>query len=460
MEDDVGAGQLDAREAGQVGERLAFISHKERDAELAALVGGLLRKLSGMGVELYLSSSVQHKGPRFGESIPDGLRKALGRSGLVVLVYTDPTDNWEWCLWECGVATDPNDETPTRVGVFSFGDAPPKPYESSLNVVISTADQAARERTVRSLEAFALDFCKGEQFWPDGGGAIAPRINPEEIKEIVEDFVEDFDRLPRFDSARGALIEATKGLDPDAANLLVPLVKSAVEAIGWGLSAGPQRALFDECWESVYVQDLRKLSQRVLVFRPPTVTRFWERLIELGSEVWRAELPAPWIRLVSGEDRDDPLEFWFTAMTQGGADSRSYEEPLRDTAAQLAAMAGRNVVERRFLLDQGYFHDDPVRVERFEAIAKWMNDAAITVSVARRSDAPGTRWADFALVGDVAVSRFESVQGLTNRVLEENFSSEEIARADEIWRSQLVPRWTSGGNEAFAAYLERKQGWL
>jgi hypothetical protein len=442
--------------------RLAFISHKHRDRDLADLVGGLLRKLSGARVELYLSSSVQHEGPRFGEPLPGELRQALGRSGLVVLVYTDPTDDWEWCLWECGVATNPNDETPTRVEVFSFGGATPKPYQTSLSVVISTVDETSGERTDNSLETFARQFCREVDFWPDHGGAIAPGFTDKEIKDIVDGFLQDLHQLqPRgVDRTRRALLEAAEGLPSEAAELLVPLVQSAVSAIDWGLSAGPQRALFAECWESVYVQDLRKLSRQVLVFRPPTVTRFWERLIELGSEVWQADMGEPWIRLVSGEDRADPLEFWHTAMTQGNADSRSYEEPLRETARSLAERAGRSVVERRFLFDQSYFQGDPERAPRFDAIVRWMNDAAITVSVARRGDAPETRWSDFALVGDFAVSRFESVQGLSNRVLEENFSPEETTRAAEIWRNQLVPRWTSGGKEDFLTYIERTQGWI
>ena len=58
------------------------------------------------------------------------------------------------------------------------------------------------------------------------------------------------------------------------------------------------------------------------------------------------------------------------------------------------------------------------------------------------------------------MSRFESVQGLSNRVLEENFSPEETTRAAEIWRNQLVPRWTSGGKEDFLTYIERTQGWI
>ena len=114
---DVETGQS-AERAGQP-PRLAFISHKHRDRDLAELVSNFLEDLSNGEVRLFVSSAVAHEGPRFGVSLSDSLRDALARSGLVILIYTDPTDNWEWCLWECGVATDPRDPTPTHVEVFT-----------------------------------------------------------------------------------------------------------------------------------------------------------------------------------------------------------------------------------------------------------------------------------------------------------------------------------------------------
>ena len=90
-------------------------------------------------------------------------------------------------------------------------------------------------------------------------------------------------------------------------------------------------------------------------------------------------------------------------------------------------------------------------VARFESVIKWMTEADITVSVGRIGDAGEPRWSDFAILGNVAVSRFQDIGRIENRSLIEDFSGREIREANAKWR-ELIPRWSSRDGTPFSDY--------
>ena len=81
-----------------------------------------------------------------------------------------------------------------------------------------------------------------------------------------------------------------------------------------------------------------------------------------------------------------------------------------------------------------------------------MTEARITVSVGRIGDAGEPKWCDFAILGNVAVSRFQDLGRIENRSLVEDFSTRERHEAHAKWQ-ELVPRWQSLESRPFAEYV-------
>ncbi len=119
---------------------LVFISHRHSDRAIGEALAQFLNRRSSGGVRVHLSSSPGFEGPRLGRPLNEELKRALGASDLVVLIYTSETEDWSYCMWECGVATDPNDEKPTKVVVFQCGRQVPKPYDEYLRVDARNGD--------------------------------------------------------------------------------------------------------------------------------------------------------------------------------------------------------------------------------------------------------------------------------------------------------------------------------
>ena len=111
-----------------------FISHRHADKAIAETVADFLHQRSSGAATIFCSSSVDHVTPVAGVSLEQSLKKALASCDVVVLVFTAESEDWSFCMWECGVATDPRDQRPTNVVVFQCGDNAPKPYVDYLRV--------------------------------------------------------------------------------------------------------------------------------------------------------------------------------------------------------------------------------------------------------------------------------------------------------------------------------------
>ena len=101
--------------------RFIFISHKHDDKFIA----DVFKKhflLWNIPLEDIFQSSDYRTSTLIGEPLKPQLRETLAKAVLVLLIYTDTDRDWEFCLWECGVAMDPNDETATRIALFQSGE--------------------------------------------------------------------------------------------------------------------------------------------------------------------------------------------------------------------------------------------------------------------------------------------------------------------------------------------------
>jgi hypothetical protein len=74
-----------------------FVSHRAKEGKIAHKLTKILQQQPMTGVDFFLS-----------ENIPKGaewrveLKKALYSCSALILLYTDPTEDWSWCLYEVG----------------------------------------------------------------------------------------------------------------------------------------------------------------------------------------------------------------------------------------------------------------------------------------------------------------------------------------------------------------------
>ncbi len=128
---------------------LVFISHRHADRQIAETMARFLRNRMAGKARVYLSSSPDFEGPRFGKTLNEELGKALAAAEAVILVFTSETQDWSYCMWECGVATDPTDEQPTAVVVLQCTPDKPGPYGDQLRVDVT--DVSSLQNFVKAL---------------------------------------------------------------------------------------------------------------------------------------------------------------------------------------------------------------------------------------------------------------------------------------------------------------------
>ncbi len=75
-----------------------FVSHRHEDYPAAATLRDQLQERSGAGTTYFLSEEIR-AGARWREE----LLEALNNSDWFILLFTDPSRDWDWCLFEAGL---------------------------------------------------------------------------------------------------------------------------------------------------------------------------------------------------------------------------------------------------------------------------------------------------------------------------------------------------------------------
>jgi TIR domain len=153
--------------------RTIFISHRHADKAIADSLNAHLQRWQVRKDEIFQSSHAEG-GPKLGGKLNRELLRALSEVRLLLLVYTKADANWSYCLWECGVAVDPNHgDTPTRIVVFRATDLPPV-LDDLVSVNILVEDEVKR---------FVHQFFK-EKEWVKEGVAF----NAEVADAVLDDY--------------------------------------------------------------------------------------------------------------------------------------------------------------------------------------------------------------------------------------------------------------------------------
>ena len=156
-----------------------FVSHKHTDREIAATIARFVRDRTAGKVRVHVSSSPDFEGPRFGQPLNEELKRALGVAEAVILVFTSETEDWSYCMWECGIATNPNDPQPTSVVVIQCGLDEPKPFGDQLRV---------DARNLDSVQAFVKALLTSTDFFPRRATPLTGfAAEGSEVKEFAAD---------------------------------------------------------------------------------------------------------------------------------------------------------------------------------------------------------------------------------------------------------------------------------
>jgi len=185
-----------SNDKGENGRPKVFISHQHQqqvDVPIADLVRHFFQQSTGNNVDVFQSSNAT-SGLKVGEAVPAGLRKRLKEAELVVLVYTRPEYDWGFCLWETGLAVDPEKPNKTKVVVLSCCGEKPAMFRNHQII-----DARHRE----SVRGFVNEALSSKDFLPRYGQALT-RYRKDEagLNEIANSFYDDLAELIPSDEAR------------------------------------------------------------------------------------------------------------------------------------------------------------------------------------------------------------------------------------------------------------------
>jgi len=105
-----------------------FISHKHDDHDAAENIARAIEDLDSQ-IQCFVSGSDLVAGSDWNAAI----RSQLMASHLLILVFTEPSKTWDWCLYEAGLFNRLGDEN-SVVCLFRPGDASPRPLSNLQGV--------------------------------------------------------------------------------------------------------------------------------------------------------------------------------------------------------------------------------------------------------------------------------------------------------------------------------------
>ena len=156
-----------------------FISHKHDDHALAVEVKKALEGLARpkqliecfvSGIDITAGMDWRHK-----------IRSVLARSHLLLLLFTTPSKNWDWCLYETGLYTRfdraEKNEVSSVVCLFNPGQALPSPIADLQGVPAET------EKVRDFLTLLCQQTWKISDDWRQG--ALVPKIDRQQLDDAA-----------------------------------------------------------------------------------------------------------------------------------------------------------------------------------------------------------------------------------------------------------------------------------
>jgi hypothetical protein len=117
--------------------RRLFISHKSKDKKAAEEIRGKLKDYGGDSLHVFISERIDA-----GQEWSAEIRENLENADYLLLLYTDPSEEWDWCLFEAGFFAGGGKGGKTGlVCLHSTRDNPPKPLQQWQSVRVDEIDK-------------------------------------------------------------------------------------------------------------------------------------------------------------------------------------------------------------------------------------------------------------------------------------------------------------------------------
>jgi hypothetical protein len=158
-----------------------FISHKHDDHALAVVLKNAIEGLSP-DIECFVSDIDIAAGVDWRHEI----HTALGRSHHLVLLFTAPSNNWDWCLYETGLYMRFEHEVGSVACMFNPGQAPPSPLADLQGVPADT------DKVRAFLDLLCRQTWKISDDWHRG--ALVPAIAADQLEGAARAIAEAFRR--------------------------------------------------------------------------------------------------------------------------------------------------------------------------------------------------------------------------------------------------------------------------
>ncbi len=268
-----------------------FVSHEHHDKDIAGEVKTILSDVSPR-LKIFVSEKDINPGDEWGKKI----KTVLSQSNILLLLFTDPGNDWDWCLYEAGLFNGLQTEIPRRMIVlFTPGNTPPKQLKHLQAVEGEEAQMVSFfEKFIRETTLTRIEPALHAEMSQDAIEAIAKRVS---ALFVPTEFTADY-------PARRFQIQVPFGAEPTRDGLF-----------GNATVTGTGRT-----WE---------------IFGKDGGTWDWSELErkagELGTTRWLRELEESLVSVAKG-DLAKPVTGWFTDASQGNTIYRPvlYKVELRN----------------------------------------------------------------------------------------------------------------------------------
>lgn len=171
-----------------------YIIHRNADKAIGRILKDSLQNWCNGHVKIFQSSDVRGNAPKIGQSLSEAQKRVLSDTDVVFLVYTVADNEWLYCMWESGIATNPSGQS-TEILVFQCKNDIPLALQNHIRV---TPDQ-------ESIRQFTHDFHKYPKLFPNQNKAFTDEIDEKTIEVRSQDLFKGLSGICQFNGIDGQM---------------------------------------------------------------------------------------------------------------------------------------------------------------------------------------------------------------------------------------------------------------
>lgn len=150
-----------------------FFSFKEKDMETAATIVELLEGLSAGKLDITYQKDFTKE---FGRNFREYISKQIKKANWFILLFPDPKDEWDWCLFETGFFAAQLTSADRLFCIYPEGEKPPSPIETLQSIPANTS----------KVESFLRETFLEDNAALYGLEAINPKLKDSDIQTYAQ----------------------------------------------------------------------------------------------------------------------------------------------------------------------------------------------------------------------------------------------------------------------------------